>query len=378
MIRQALLQENCVLRIVQHKEIPEDHELCRRWNALVMQMEQPEVFYTYEWALAMQAAYGQLRPPLLMLGYEGDELAGVAALTIDSAGNNIEFLSSTTADYCDFLSAPLARHDFIKALFAELKKNAASRFTLANLPADSCSQAALRSAAKTHGYFLFARPAYSCAQVQLETGEKRQELKNALLGKKKLRRYLRAMEREGPITFAHLRSWDQIGEALPEFADAHVARFAATGRTSSLATSERRSFLEELARHFDGSGIVTLSQLKIQNRAVAWNFGFRFHRSWFWYQPTFDSRWEEHSPGYCLLAHIVADACDTDGLEIVDLGLGAEGYKERFANATRQTLHVTISDSWSRHVSEIARYRAASALKRSPKIEAAVRRALGR
>ena len=43
------------------------------------------------------------------------------------------------------------------------------------------------------------------------------------------------------------------------------------------------------------------------------------------------------------------DACDMDEMEVVDLGLGAEGYKERFGNSTRQTLHVTLTRSWPRH-----------------------------
>ena len=217
-----------------------------------MQMDRPEVFYTYEWALAMQTAYRQQRPPLLILGYDENELVGIASLTINPAGKTTEFFSATTADYCDFLGPAARRQDFINLVFAELSKSGNGHFTLANLPEDSCTKDALRSAAQIHGYHLFARPAYECAQVRLGTGEQRQELKNGLLAKKKLRRYLRAMEREGPVTFAHLRSWEQIEPAFAEFADAHVERFAATGRTSSLATRERRIFLEELARRFDG------------------------------------------------------------------------------------------------------------------------------
>lgn len=94
------------MRIVQHREIPEYNELRRRWNALAMQMERPEVFYTCEWAQAMQAAYLQQRTPLLMLGYDGNELVGIASLATNPANKTVEFLSATTADYCDFLSAP--------------------------------------------------------------------------------------------------------------------------------------------------------------------------------------------------------------------------------------------------------------------------------
>jgi CelD/BcsL family acetyltransferase involved in cellulose biosynthesis len=210
--------------------------------------------------------------------------------------------------------------------------------------------------------------------VELGSGEQRREIKSALAGKKKLRRYLRAMEREGPVSFSHLQSAEQIQAALPEFMNAHVARFRSTQRISVLSTPERRFFLEELARRFSGSQVVTLSMLMVGNRPVAWNYGFQFHGSWFWYQPTFDSRQEENSPGQCLLSRIVTEACDMEGIKVVDLGLGAEGYKDRFGNSTRQTLYVTMTRSWSRHLREIVRYRAASALKRSPKVESAVRR----
>jgi CelD/BcsL family acetyltransferase involved in cellulose biosynthesis len=62
-----------------------------------------------------------------------------------------------------------------------------------------------------------------------------------------------------------------------------------------------------------------------------------------------------------------------DGMNVVDLGLGAEGYKERFGNSTRQTLYVTVTRSWLRHLRETLRYSAASVLKQSPGIESAVR-----
>jgi CelD/BcsL family acetyltransferase involved in cellulose biosynthesis len=186
------------------------------------------------------------------------------------------------------------------------------------------------------------------------------------------------MEREGPVTFAHLQSGEQIQAAFPGFADAHVARFQATGRVSSLATAERRFFLEELTRRFSGTSVVTLSLLMIGDRPVAWNYGFQFHGSWFWYQPTFDSRQEENSPGHCLLSRIVVEACDMGGMNVVDLGLGAEGYKERFGNSTRQTLYATLTSSWLRHLREMVRYSTASVVKRSPGIESLVRSARSR
>lgn len=366
------------MRIVVDKEISADPAFRSQWNGIAMQMERPEVFYTSEWALAVQSAYRNALKPLMVLGYEGDQLVGVAPLATDTDAQYAGFLAATTADYCDFLSTPHLREEFVAAVLIELRKRSVASLTLANLPADSATTEALRNAAKRDGFHLFVRPAYLCAQVELGSGEARQRLKASLVGKKKLRRYLREMERSGPVTFAHLKSREEIAAALPGFANAHIARFKATGRTSSLEAGERRAFLADLACRFNGSGTVTMSLLKVNEQPVAWNFGFQFHQSWFWYQPTFDSRQEVNSPGHCLLAHIVVKACDMKELALVDLGLGAEGYKERFGNSTRQTLHVTLNRSRVRHMIEVARYRMSAALKRAPKTEAAVRRFLKR
>lgn len=366
------------MRIVVLRTIPDDLSLLRRWDDLVLQMERPEVFYTSEWALAVQSAYQASLKPLLFLGYDYDDLMGVACLAADPGERNVSFLAATTADYCDFLSHPQRRTEFVEKVLAELRRLEARNLVFASLPADSATPAALRTAAKNYGLHLYMRPACLCAQVELGSREQRQELKTNLTGYRKFRRYLRAMEREAPVTFVHLQSQAQIQAALPDFADAHVARFQATQRVSFLSTPERRFFLEELARRFSDTSVVTLSMLMIGDRPVAWNYGFQFHGSWFIYQATFDSREEEHSPGHCLLSRIVSEACDMDGMKVVDLGVGGEGYKERFGNRTRQTLDVTMTKSRSRYLREIVRHRAASALKRSPKVESAVRRLLRR
>lgn len=361
------------LRIVLHNQIPEDPELHRQWNDLALQTERPEVFYTCEWALAVQHAYRGFLKPLLFLGYEGDRLVGVASLA-NNVERSIGFLAATTGDYCEFLTEPQRRAEFVDAVFTELGKTKANSIVLTNLPENSATPPALLAAARQHDFHLHMRPAYLCAQVEMGSDESRQELKAALLGKKKLRRYLRAMEREGPVSISHLQTQADIEAAMPAFTDAHVARFQATQRTSSLSTPERRLFLEELIRRFSDRRVVTLSILTIGKRPVAWNFGFQFHGSWFWYQPTFDSSQEENSPGHCLLSRIVMQACDMDGIKVVDLGLGAEGYKERFGNSTRQTLYVAATKSWRRHLQEVVKYRVANWLKQSPRIESAVRR----
>ena len=363
------------MRIVLLRKIPEDSTLQQRWNDLVLQMELPKVFYTCEWALAVQSAYEASLKPLLFLGYDGDDLVGVACLAADPAEKNISFLNATTADYCEFLSHPERRAEFVDKVFAELRELGADNLVLASLPADSATPAALRTAAKKYGFHLYIRPSSLCPQVELGSPDQRQELKTTITRKRQLRRCLKAMEREGPVTCVYLKSWDQIQAVLPDFVNIQVARFRAKNGVSFLSAPERRLFMEDLARRFADTGIVTLTTLKIGERRVAWSYGFQFRGGWSLYQTTFDTRDQENSPGYCLMAKILIAACESNTFSVVDMGLGAEAYKEWFANGTRQTLYATLTTSLPRHWRGMARYRIATEVKRFPKLDAAIRNA---
>jgi len=363
---------------VVYREIPDDDLLARQWNELVWKMECPEVFYAYEWALAVSRAYRDSITPLLMLAYEQDSLVGVAALAIDRLQNEATFLAGNTADYCDFISRPEHRSDFVALVFSELLTLKVRLLVLPNLPADSATSRVLPLAAHMLEYSLFSRPAFQCAQVAFSSPEQREFTKHTVRRKQMLRRHLKGMAKIAPVEVRHLKSWEDIAAAMPKFEQAHVARFLSIGRVSNLARAERRIFLTELAKLLSWTGSMTLSSLNVGDEPVAWNYGFQFAGSWFWYQPTFDSRFQRYYPGLCLLSKIVEEACDRPELSRVDLGLGTERYKERFATAVRETLHVTITASTARHVKEIVRYRAASIIKSSPPIEHYVRRFLGR
>jgi hypothetical protein len=267
---------------------------------------------------------------------------------------------------------------FLNAVLGELRSQRIEEIAFANLPADSPSVTALSQAARENHYRCFMRTAYLCTQVSLDSLERRGEGKPVLPRKKMLRRFLNAMGRENPVRLDHARSASDLQAILPQFMQAHVARFLVTGRISNMARPERQAFLTELAKLLSESGWVVLTRMMSGGRVFAWNYGFQFHGTWFWYQPTFGSDLEKYSPGFCLLAKVIEEAADSPAMKIVDLGLGAEEYKERFANQTRETLFVTLKTSAIAHYREIARYRTSAMVKSSREVESAVRSAMSR
>jgi CelD/BcsL family acetyltransferase involved in cellulose biosynthesis len=365
------------LRLVLHREIPQDDGLRRHWNDLVQRMEAPEVFYTYEWALAVSRAYHASIAPLLMLGYEQDSLVGVAALATGNARREGFFLAGTTADYCDFVSAAESRQELVNAVLTELRKLGMPTLVLANLPTDSATGRTLGPSAGFQGYNLFSQPAFRCSQVLLRTAEQRESIRR-LVRHKRERRYLKALAAKVPVELDHLTLWEEIDPALPLFSKAHVARMSTLGRVSHLASPERVAFLSELAKLLSPQALVTLSHLRAGDQPIAWLYTFRFARHLSFYQMTFDSNFREYSPGSGLRLRVVEEACDSPETDFIDLGLGGEHHKQRWANGCRETVNVTVTRSTVRHVRGKLRYHMATAIKSSPRLEHHVRWLLGK
>ena len=366
------------MRISLFREVPDDSDLRVQWNVLALQTARPQVFYTYEWARAVQTAYWQSLRPLVLLAHDEDQqLVGLAALATSLSGH-VSFLCATTSDYCTFLVRPEYADEFTAQVFDTLLQNGHLDITLTNFPEDSPAFAALSRAASSSGFHFFDREAYLCAQVKLSSMELNQAGKLALPRQKMVRRSLRAMAEAGPVVVEHQTAWEEVQPALSTFFRAHVARFLYVGRFSNLIRPERRQFLSGLAILLSGAGWFCLTRMNAGPRTISWNYGFKFENSWFWYQPTFVNDLEKYSPGFVLLSGLVGDAAEDPAIDFVDLGLGAEGYKESFANATRRTMCVTLHRSRLRHWKEVARHGIATAITASPKSEKVVRSAITR
>ena len=93
------------------REIPGDPQIVASWNNLVRRMERPEIFLTYEWALAASRAFSDTARPLVFLVYDDSrQLCGVAPLATHAESSDTAFfLTASTADYCDILSDPALR-----------------------------------------------------------------------------------------------------------------------------------------------------------------------------------------------------------------------------------------------------------------------------
>ena len=355
--------------------IPEEESFAQQWNRLVQSTESPQVFYTHEWALAVSRAYTS-PSPLLITAYREDSLVGVAALALDEERREVSFLCGTTADYCDFVSAPSDREELIVLMMRELRDQGIETLQLANLPADSISVRVLQRFARSAGFAFFARPAYFCARIEVKSPEQRLQIaRSAHRNSKKTRN---ALSRIGEIAIDHNLTYREFAAEFPEFATANISRFLAAGRISNLLSREKRDFVSELARLLARREWLSMSTLKLDGRTIAWQLGFKFANTWSWYLPAFDTELRDlhPGPGSYLAYQILQSAAQDPAISVVDLGLGDEGYKQQYACTGRQTSHIVATCSKFRLVREFSRYQSAKFIKQLPALERVTRRSL--
>ena len=356
-------------------EIPKEETLAREWDELVFEMEHPEVFYTYEWALAASEAFSSSIRPLLILIYERTSLLGVACLaTALKATDRVFFLGDKTADYCDVVTRPAQKAKVLEKMLHELKRLNISEFVISNLPHTSQTREIIGLVAKRMGYHSVNGSKTVCPRVSLAEADERIAVKDSVNRKQSAQRHLAALTKIGDIDISHLRNWSEISRDLPCFFHQHIARFLATRRVSPFIKDERRLFLVKLAELLSAKGWMALSRLSVGKRGVAWNFGFEFGDKWFWYMPTFDIEYERFWPGELLLKSVLEQAVNSPHISTVDLGLGNEFYKKRFANTEEHICQMTLTDSAIRYVQVMSRAFVVKMIKRSASTEKVARK----
>jgi CelD/BcsL family acetyltransferase involved in cellulose biosynthesis len=353
------------------EKIPEDPESVLAWNDLVFRMERPEVFFTQQWALAASRAFSDSLCPLTFLVYESGRLEGVAALAIHrESPDTAFFLTASTADYCDIVSTPETRAAVLAAVLDTMNQRSVRDIVLANVPAESHTLRAMTAAARAHSFHLHERHGYDCGVISLGDKEQRQAVLQSAMRKEREKRGLKKLGQLGPIRVAHWSAepWsaEPLETGLEPIFTAQISRFLTTNRLSPLLRPERRCFLMELGRLLGSAGWLKVSQLEVNGRPVAWNYGFRFSDSWFWYLPAFQIEYEESSPGSCLLRLLTEEACADSSVKRLDLGLGDEAYKERFSNAICSTRYVQLSKSMTRHLASVGRHWLAATSRKLP------------
>jgi len=332
------------------------------WNALVARSGTRSVFQTYQWTRAWWTVFQGRREPVFVTASEGGRPVAVAPLVMERrvAGNVVRFVGDGRADYCDFVM-PAERPDALAAIFDALADDRRwDVLELNNVPSRSATPELLRAVCGRRGYHTLTDDLYLCPTLLIagHLDEAR-----GIFNKASLRRRENYYQRAGRLVTRDLTRHEEIEPYLDEFFAQHVSRWRDAPKPSLFLEEGNRRFYRELTRAFSGTGWLLFSAIEIDERPIAFHYGFDYDGSVLWYKPTFDPEEERHSPGLVMVRHLIGYAI-THGRRELDFTLGDEAFKRRFTNATRHTVRVQVFRDPARYLLERSRRRAIDAMKK--------------
>jgi len=317
-------------------------DLAGEWNRLWTINPHREIFNRFDWSRAWWQGY---RPSVTLcapVAFAGGKLAGVLPLV--RYNNRLFFLGDPGSDYNDILSEDAANPDILQCLLEALcgaSRDVWKCATFANVPRRSLflsSIAQLPSRWRSHFVTI---EGHACSSVILND-ENRESTLQSILSQKEPRQREKKLQKLGKLTFRHLEDREEIRGHLPTFFEQHTQRWAlVSGGNRRFLSEQSRAFYGALVDHLDPGRELRFSVLQLDNRPIAYHFGFELDGKFIHYKPTFDINLWEHSPGQVLTRKLFLYA-EASGVREFDFTIGDEAYKHLLANHTDRNFTVRL------------------------------------
>jgi len=149
------------------------------------------------------------------------------------------------------------------------------------------------------------------------------------------RRRLRNLTKAFGVSCEWAESEASRRDALTALLNLHTRRWDSRGGSDGLHTPRLVAFHEELSRLAHERKWLRLLVLRLEGRPVAAFYGFRYGRSFLFYQSGFDPSLSRHSVGLVTLGLTIKTAIEERASEY-DFLHGNEAYKFLWTNSVRQ------------------------------------------
>ncbi len=337
-------------------------------------------FVSPEWTRAWLAATPTDRPLIGAVRRDDDSLAGVMPLVADRAGRGatVRFAGAALGDRFGPAAVPGDEAAVAAATMREIDRAGRSPALTILHRVDSAGEwpSAMAAAARRRSVLIEQSPA---ELFYIPTAGLDWDGYLATRSQKFRQRVARGLEKslvkEHSYTVRDCASATELDADLATLFRLHDLRHS---DDSSIAANRDRGFIADFAHRALEREWLRLRVLEIEGDPVAaflaWCVGGRYAI----YQSGFDPAWARYSVGALLLVHTVRAGIE-EGAEEVDMLLGEEAYKQRFAAATREVHTVTVAPARSARrllsAAEAGARKRARGLADRPVIGAALKRA---
>jgi GNAT superfamily N-acetyltransferase len=326
-------------------DVPDFERLQTDWDELVDSMEQPEVFYRWEWNAVFRRHFRSDDQLLVMLVRDaGRTLVAIAPFCVRRTRRSgfrvrvLETIVGGISDYCNiFVRKGHHRGKAVSAIL-EFLRGRPELWDVIDLR-DFCT----RDSTTLH--VLNLAPAYP--EWSVRTHVSAPVASRALGGPSRVedrQRIHRVRNRMKRLEGRGLRiriGLEEIASYWPVYCDIHRRAWP----ESSFARPQTRSFYDELCARERLTGRIELSVAELDGQPAALHFGFVDSRKVYFYMPAVDPAFRKDGVGAVLLYAMVEHYRKTH--EVFDFLRGAQPYKLWYTDELDLNLRLVIYRSTS-------------------------------
>lgn len=307
------------------------------WDNLLQKQTKLSVFQSYNFVVTWYKSYAGTYEPLLFLAWDQDQkLVGLLPLAIHKKENYIVCAGDELAEYHGFLTDVIYEEAFGLRCLKALKKDFPfSHWRLGWVAPETNTDWINESNLAKEGIYVQLEDATDPVW-DLRNPRKLKKIKKRANVKRCYRQY----NERGDFRYERIFGTEQMDFLLKEFAkQSDFKKEALFNRRLFETDPHIRDFLIALQAFPE---ISHFSVLWLDDKPIAFNHGYvdgdeLCLAGYTSYDPS-ESR---HSPGKLHLIEL-AQACEAEGINLIDLTPGKDAYKSRFANQTRDVKKMTF------------------------------------
>jgi CelD/BcsL family acetyltransferase involved in cellulose biosynthesis len=146
---------------------------------------------------------------------------------------------------------------------------------------------------------------------------------------------LKNLHRRFAVELHRVSSEDERGPTLGRLIELHEARWRERGGAGAFYSAAHVAFHQELTQRALDRGWLRLFELRLDGRAAASLYGFRYADTFSFYQSGFDPHYAKDSVGLVMMGLAIKSAIE-EGAAEYDLLHGDESYKRQWAGTARE------------------------------------------
>ncbi|MCX5799992.1 MAG: GNAT family N-acetyltransferase [Candidatus Eisenbacteria bacterium] len=319
------------------------------WNQLLSRSN-ANIFLTWEWVSTWWEFFGTNSVLFVVAVRDaGGKLVGLAPLKISSRKTLglfpvrlLEFIgygSPVSPEYLDFIVAEQDYEEIVTEIVEALMRNKESWdvLYLSDVDANSPVLPLLKKLLSGGNVFVWQRNFNVCPYLRLPSSL--DELLNSYSYKKRsaVKRTRKKLESSSAVKLVLAEDPASLPHAFEQAARLHRLSRQKKGETGNFCRKNYLAFHLKLSQVIAGNGWLYLAFLEVDQRPVAFRYGYLYGSKYYDYQTGYDPQFEKNRVGAAMLGYVVEDLIAKSVREF-DFLRGEHEYKWHWTKEFRRTV----------------------------------------